>query len=354
MGFGFGGNKSSSNTNITDNSGATSGSEFDQGYDSSGGSGSNNWWDQGSQFNQGVWNGDQMRNYYDQMNSMWGNYNRPGGGASQVDNAAGGASDMIQGGAAPMQSAYQKLMGGGATGETGAAIDPALRESLENSLMNPSQTGKMYEGIVGGPGNEYIDPMIDQMRGDENTRQNRNASQIQSGAVGTGQSGSSRQGIAEGLMRSEGNRNLAMNESAARAGAYDKDLDWKMKIAGLADKGIGDAQDRSIGLIEGGDRNREAGMNQGQNYQNYGMGMMAPWMQANQQRFDMGSQYGDQMGGPTIIGSGSDFNRGGSESGSSYDDTGFGSGSSEYEAWREYQAKQKNKSGGFNASFGGG
>ena len=352
--FGFGGsfNKASNKIDINDQSGAQSGSRFDQGYGSSGSSYGGNQYGGGSQYDQRIFGGSNFEDMYGDFGNMWKQYMGPGGGQERIDESAGGASDFMKRISEAGAGGMEELMSGGRMGATGSAIDPALRESIMASMSDPSQTGRMYESIVGGAGNEYIDPLIARMGEDEAVRQNRSASDIRGSAVGSGMTGSSRHGIAEGLMRSEGSRDLGNREASARAGAYDKDLDWKMKIAEQADLGRGQAQDRAIGLLAGGDENVRAGTDQASWMQNLGMGQMAPWMQAAQNPFQMGGAYSSMMGPGTVLGSGSQFERGSGESGQDYTDTGYGSGSSEYDAWREYQAKQREKSMGGSLSLG--
>ena len=224
--------------------------------------------------------------------------------------------------------------------------------SLTSSLSGPSSTGQMYEDIVGGSGNTYIDPMIDRMRSDVAERQGLDDMQGKSLASGAGQQGSSRQGVADYLRSKDMNKNLGDREAAARAGAYDTDLDWKMKIAEQADLGRGQAQDRAIGLLSGGDANVLAGTGAGESMQNLGMGQMAPWMQAAMMPFQMGGMYGNMLGGPTVIGGGSQYGTGGGSYGSGYEDTGFGTGQSDYDAFRDYMAQQEQKSSGGSLSFG--
>lgn len=357
MAFGMSGSKSSTKTTAESEAEARSrmeqGYTFDEGGNVVSGGESGYAKDSGAEFQQGVFGGPEQQQRMQNMNNMWGGFMGPGGGQQQVQSGMMNANPYMQQVAQGAMPGYQSLMGGGASGRTGAAIDPALRSSLEASMRDPSQTGKMYESIVGGAGNTYIDPMIDAMRNDEMTRQGRSAAGIASGAVGSGQSGSSRQGIAEGLMRSEGNRALSTQESMARMGGYDKDLDWKMRIAQQADLGRGQAQDRAIGLLGRGDTNTATGMQGAQGMQNLGMGMMAPGMQAAMMPFQMAQMYGNSMGGPTVLGGGSQYDKGTGYGNTDYTGsqwntgTGFGTGESSYDASNKYSSKGKSMSGGF-------
>ena len=351
--FGISGNKAKTSTDVNASSSSQAGSQMDQGYgyDSMGGSfsGANTGYGSNARFGSNMFGGPAFNQMYGNLNNMWGGFQ---GAPMQAitesgDRAGGFMGDVADKG----MSAYQNLMAGGASGATGAAVDPALRESLMASMRDPSNTGRMYEDIVGGAGNTYIDPMIDAMGSDEAIRQDRMASDITGNAVGSGMTGSSRHGIAEGLMRSEGNRNLAGREAEARAGAYDKDLDWKMNIAQQADLGRGQAQDRAIGLLGAGDQNTQYGLGQGANMQNMGMGMMAPSMQAGMMPFQMGGMYSGAMGNPYEMqyGSESTYGRGNEYAGQDYRDTGsgYGSGSSYQDAETDYNMRNRGSSMGF-------
>lgn len=357
MGFGFGGSKSSnkSSTEIRDkiDSEAGSGYEYDSGnrYGSGGRSGYDNW--QGGNWQDQVFGGGQYQNMMNQFGNMFGNFMGPGGGQGQIDRSAGGAADMIGGVNEGAMTAYDRLKAGGATGAAGGAIDPALRESLQTSLSGPSQMGSMYESIVGGQGNTYIDPMIDASREDYQTGMDRSISGMNARTGAGGQQRGSRAGLAEGLMRSEGDRNQRMQEANMRGGAYDKDLQMKMDIARNADLGRGQAQDRAIGLLAGGDQNQQWAAGQGgMNMQNMAMGGMAPWMQSSMMPFQMGGMYSNMMGNPTVLGGGQ-YGGGGSGYQDQYSEgEGFDSGSgNSFETYmRDYFANQKSK--GSSGSIG--
>ena len=218
--------------------------------------------------------------------------------------------------------AWQQQLGGGATAPTAAAVNPALQRSLAESMAGPTSMGQMYESIIGGSGNTYIDPMVEAMRSDVARNLERGTIPgITQGAVDAGQSGSSRQGIAEGLARSEAQRDMMDQATRMRGGAYDKDLAMKMQIAQQADLGRGQAQQRAIDLMTAQNQAQTGAIGAGAGLQNLGMGSMAPGIQAGMFPWQMMGQYVNAIGRPTVVGSGSQ-----SGSGSGGKGKGFGIG----------------------------
>lgn len=197
--------------------------------------------------------------------------------------------------------AWQNQLAGGYNSGAAAAAEPALMKSLQNSLSGPSNTGKMYEGIVGGAGNTYIDPMVDAMKRGTVDSLNRQLPGISENAIAAGQMGSSRHGIAEGLARSDANKYMGDQESMMRGQAYDKDLNWKMDIAKMADSNIGAAQDRSIGLLNSRDQAAQGALQQGQQMSDYGQGQMNAQVQQQQLPWEMLSNYSNIIGAPTVL-----------------------------------------------------
>jgi hypothetical protein len=199
------------------------------------------------------------------------------------------------------QGGMEQLLGGGSYGQT-----EDIRNQLLDSLRQTSggsQMGKMYESITGGPGNTYIDPMVDAMK--QSSMQNLDRMQAGTGldAAAMGQSGGSRHAMQNAMQASQMNQDMLDRETAMRGGAYDKDLAMKMDIAKQADLGMGQSQDRLMQMLSGADRNIQAGIGAGQNLQNLGMGGMAPYMQAAMAPWQMMSQWGNVLGPPVVLGS---------------------------------------------------
>jgi hypothetical protein len=189
---------------------------------------------------------------------------------------------------------------GGSFGDTSGMRD-SLYGSLQESMNNPSQTGRMYEDIVGGSGNTYIDPMVQAMKGGMMENRDRMQSGTGLDAAQMGQGGSSRHAMQNAMTDRGISTDMARMEDTMRGNAYDTDLNWKMDIAKQADLGRGQAQDRAMGVLGGGDSNRQYGMGYQPTQQNLGMGTMAPWMQASMQPWQQMGQYQQGMQDPTVM-----------------------------------------------------
>lgn len=194
---------------------------------------------------------------------------------------------------------FENQMGGGSFGDTSD-----VRTRLMESMGNPSQMGEMYNMIVGGEGNTYIDPMVDAMK--EGAMENN--AMMQSGnamdATAAGQGGSSRHAMQNAMTNRFSNQDMMNKETMMRGGAYDIDLDRKMDIASMADTNSQLEQDRMMSMMYGSDQNQQAGMGFGGAMQNLGMGSMAPWMQSQNQDWSNMGNYANTIGGPTVLTSG--------------------------------------------------
>lgn len=194
----------------------------------------------------------------------------------------------------------QQLAQGGAFGG-----DQDVQGRLLDMMGKPSQTGRMYESIVGGRGNEYIDPVIENLRSDAA----QNVQTLQGGnaldAAMAGQSGSSRQAMENAMITNQANRDLLGQESQLRAGAYDKDLGMKMDIAKMADTNRQSEQDRLFNMLSGRQRSMESAQGGNQLMQSLAMGGMAPWMQTQQAGWNPYNNMANIIGSPTVLGSGS-------------------------------------------------
>lgn len=256
-----------------------------------------------------VWgtSGDALKGLYDQASNLYGSQ---GGYGQQMQDKAGALDPYNQQIMDNTMRGTQGMLGGGSYGDTNQ-IRNQLMDSL-NQTTGGSQTGKMYESIVGGKGNTYIDPMVNAMKASSMENLNRMNNSIGMDAAAAGQSGSSRHAMQNAMQSREMNNDMLDREMNMRGGAYDTDLQMKMGIAQQADQGIQGSQDRLLSMLQGADQNVQTGMGMGQNQQNLGMGSMAPWMQANQAPWNSMQNYSNILGGPTILGSGS-----GSQSGNS-------------------------------------
>jgi hypothetical protein len=249
-----------------------------------------------------VWGpqGEALTGMYDQANNLFGNDFSSGmlqGMAPQLQQYMQSIMSGAQGG-------MNNMLGGGAYGDT-SGIRNSLEESLNKSAQGGSQMGKMYESIVGGPGNTYIDPMVDSMKTGMMDNLDRMQSGVGADASVMGQGGSSRHAMQNAMLGSQANKDMTNVENQMRGNAYDTDLNMKMDIARMADTNMGGTQDRMMQMLGGADQNVGAGMGFGGQAQNLGMGSMAPWMQAGQSPWNFMNQYAGVLGNPTVLGSGS-------------------------------------------------
>jgi len=260
-----------------------------------GGSGSKSQSSSDANTSQDVWGpqGDALGGMYGQAGDLWGQNSGYQNQLNSLAQSLGPQLQQIFGGA---QGGFNQQLGGGSFGDTSD-----VREKLMGSMGQPSQMGQMYNSIVGGEGNDYIDPMVAQMK--QGAMQN--LGQMQSGtgldAAAMGQGGSSRHAMQNAMQGAQVNKDMMTQEANMRGGAYDKDLAMKMGIAQQADQSRQSEQDRMMQMMQGSDQNRMGGMNYGSSMQNLGMGMMAPWMQAQNQGWGSMGNYANTLGGPTVL-----------------------------------------------------
>jgi hypothetical protein len=220
-----------------------------------------------------------------------------------------------------------------------------LIESLNNSLnreftpSGPTNTQNIYSQIMGGAGNNYADAMKGQYLSDANLAQQNMLSNLDARVGASGMTGSSREGIAQGLGLQGINRNL--QEQLARTGyeTFDKDLSNKLSIAQQADtnnfnrenmylndigraQGLGfdelnnarsgvyadrsGARDAMGNLIGAKEATSGNALNFSDAIQNLGMGILEPLMA----KWGNMAGYSNTIGGPTVLngGSGSSWN----------------------------------------------
>ena len=197
-------------------------------------------------------------------------------------------------------SATRDLSSGGVYGDTAD-----VRQKLLDSMGGRSNMGSMYESIVGGSGNTYVDPLIEQMR--KSSAQN--VQTLQGGnaldAAAMGQSGSSRQAMQDAMFANQANKDLLSQEALMRTDAYDKDLAMKMSIAQQADVNRGAEQDRLLSMLQGAQSSKESASNNNDLLQTLLSSGLSPWLQAQQGQWNPINNAANAIGSPTIIGSGS-------------------------------------------------
>ena len=250
---------------------------------------------------QDVWGpqGDALENLYGSA-SDW--YNNLGQYTGNINNQAGQASPYMQEIAGQAQGGFQNMLGGGSIGDT-SDIRNQLMDSMRQT-SGGSNMGKMYQDIVGGEGNTYIDPMVNAMKDSSMDNLNRMQSGTGLAAAEFGQGGSSRHAMQNAMQAGQANQDMLNRETQMRGGAYDTDMGWKMKIAQQADQGVQQTQNRLAGMLGSADTNVGTGLHYGQGMQNLGMGQMAPWLQAQQASQGGLGQYANVIGAPTVLGSG--------------------------------------------------
>ena len=231
-----------------------------------------------------------LSDIYSQAQGAFNNFN-PNALNSEYDTLNKSLGDIQQ----KNQGAWDAQLAGGAK-------DSALSSAIQSSMQSPTSTGKMYENIVGGAGNTYIDPLVKSMKAGQMDNLERQMPNLDMSAVSAGQAGSSRHGIAEGLMRSDANKQMLDSENQMRAGAYDTDMNWKMKIAQQADLGRGQAQDRGINMLNmQNDASRFGLQNQREMQDLAGYQLQNRQGQGNQ-IWDQLNKYKSGVGAPLVLG----------------------------------------------------
>jgi len=251
-----------------------------------------------SNYKQDVWGGQSpyLQNMYQGAGDL---YNQSAQGMSQY--VPGAVQDMqgIFQGAMPY---WQDQMQGGAykgmnlQGQYGQALQGGGNEQAIDAMT------------MGGEGNNYADAMKDQYRADAQRSMDNMNSTLDSRAAGMGMSGSSRHGVAQGIMGRGINDALQKNLAETGYNTFDKDLQRKLGIAQRADRFDMNRLNNVSGMLGQQQTTMNNGLNFGSQMQNMNMGQFAPynagWAPMN--------QYAGVMGDPTILGSGSSSGKGSS------------------------------------------
>ena len=251
----------------------------------------------GNQFSNNVWGtqGDALGSLYQTILGQLGQGSYQPQIGSAADNVQNQANDIVN----SQTSAISDLSSGGVYGDTAD-----VRQKLLDSMGGRSNMGSMYESIVGGSGNTYVDPLIDQMR--KSSAQN--VQTLQGGnaldAAAMGQSGSSRQAMQDAMFANQANKDLLSQEALMRTDAYDKDLAMKMSIAQQADTNRGAEQDRLLSMLQGAQSSKENVSSNNDLLQTLLSSGMSPWLQAQQGQWNPINNAANAIGSPTIIGSG--------------------------------------------------
>ena len=269
-----------------------------------------------NQFQQNVWSGQApyLESMYGQAGDLYGatNPNMQAG----VPSAASG----MQGVADSANPAWQNQLQGGAYRDMG--LQNTFMDSMNNSLNNPSAMQDINAMIMGGSGNNYADAMRDQYTQDAQRAMDLQNSTLDQRAALSGQSGSSRHGVAQAL----GNENITDNLQTQLANTgyntFDKDLDRKLQIANQADQGTLARQGMMGNMIGEQQGAMQSGLGMAPDMQGLSMApfaaYQAPWT---------GMQnYSNAIGGPTVLGSGSGSGDASSKGYSQYGSASYGGG----------------------------
>ena len=232
---------------------------------------------------------------------------------NQIGNSAQNSQDLLNSLFVSQSGLQNQLASGGAYGDSQQYIDMLL-----NSMGQRSNVGTMYESIVGGSGNTYVDPLIQQMQQDSAqnlaTLQNANAMD----ATMAGQSGSSRQAMQNAMLGAQANKDLMTQEAQLRQSNYDNDLAMKMSIAQQADYNHQAEQDRLLKMIQGSQDSMNTATGMGRLLQSIATGGMDNWLKAQQASWNPLNNLANIIGNPIILGksSGSSKSKGFGTSGS--------------------------------------
>ena len=252
----------------------------------------------GNQFSNNVWGtqGDALGSLYQTILGQLGQGSYQPQIGSAADNVQNQANDIVN----SQTSAIRDLSSGGVYGDTAD-----VRQKLLDSMGGRSNMGSMYESIVGGSGNTYVDPLIEQMR--KSSAQNVQTLQGSNAldAAAMGQSGSSRQAMQDAMFANQANKDLLSQEALMRTDAYDKDLAMKMSIAQQADTNRGAEQDRLLSMLQGAQSSKENVSTNTNLLQTLLSSGLSPWLQAQQGQWNPINNAANAIGAPTIIGSGS-------------------------------------------------
>jgi len=260
-----------------------------------------------SQFQQGVWNKKPLTGMYDEANKLYQQQQQ------QMQGLQPWAQQFTKGAANDAQKAWQDQLLGGAYAGVNAGD---IQSQLQQSMQDPSKTSSIYAQMMGGQGNNYADAMKGQYMKDAQRAQEQMMSNLDARAAGSGMSGSSRHGVAQGIGQRGINDALQSNLAKTGYETFDKDLQNKLGIAGQADQNTLARQQMMQSMLGGKQAAMQGGIQNASGMQNLGMGAYAPNMM-NWQNFN---QYANALGGPTILSSGTNTgygNASGTSSGTS-------------------------------------
>jgi hypothetical protein len=256
------------------------------GYGGMSTSSSSNRSNSGGQFGQNVWKG--------QGNALKDLYSAAGGFFGSQQNMMPWAQGFAQQAGNSAMPAYQGMLNGGAYSGVDSA---AIQKSLQDSLGQPSNMQTINNMIMGGAGNNYADAMRSVYQTDANRAQQNMLNNIESRTSSVGMPGSSREAIAKGIGMTDINRNLQSNLADVGYKTFDADLNRKLSIAQQADQATLSRQQMLNDLLAGKQNAMSGGLGMMPQFGSFGMNAAGSPFQ----------QWGQLLGAPTVLGSGSNF-----------------------------------------------
>jgi len=252
-----------------------------------------------SSFNQNVFGpqADALENAYGQFADLFGQTQGNAGDQSQS------GIDFQNQTLGQLQNPFRQQLSGG----TYANMDlqDNLMSSLNQSNNTPSAMSEINAMIMGGDGNNYADAMKQSFVNDANTSSQNMLRNLDARAAASGMSGGSRQGTATAQGYKDINTNLQRNLADVGFNAFDKDLDRKLAIAGMADQNTFGRQQLMSDMINNQNQTQANALQTGGNMLQYGQNQqLMPWQTAG--------AYRDVLGDPTVLSDGKSSSRGSS------------------------------------------
>ena len=177
----------------------------------------------------------------------------------------------------------------------------AILSKIASFRDTPSQTSSIYEKIMGGKGNDYVDAMKNVFTKDAQRTRDLSEASLDARAAGTGMSGGSRHGVAEALISRDIDKNLQDNMAKLGYESFDKDLANKLGIARQADSNTlaRESMYSNMGqnLINARNANTNMGIAGAPNMQNVQMGMFSP----DQMPWSNLQNYASAIGNPIVL-----------------------------------------------------
>ena len=196
------------------------------------------------------------------------------------------------------QPAYGQQLGGGIQ-------DPNLTRQFNQFMDNPSATQSIYADVLGGASQSYADPLVNQLRQDMQINMNRGPMRdMNTGFNKLGRAGSDRNVLQRALTDAENNRNFGVLSAGIRNDSQAKDMAMRMKIAEQADANKLGGLQLGFDSLNQRNANQQGAFGLGSAVQNMGMGMFAPMMQGQGAMWNPMMNYGNIIGGPQVLSSG--------------------------------------------------